>query len=292
MTCCRTQKTTAHDVCNHTLIRTIMLQLRPTFSESWYRVADLAARLRPSAQISRQYYRGERWYVVRDPAGNQFHRLSDAGVSLRRPARWLAHGRRSVGSRRRAARRRCADAAGSHPDPRAASRGQPDRRRHHARCDRSAPPPQAAWRSGKLQGRLMNVLFPRIPLWDPDRFLKRWMPVVRTVFSKFGAIIWLVVVIAAIADDRAAVGPSSADCRQATRSTPSNLATFWLWAMFVLHQVDPRAGPRLLVPTIRRGVSRDGHHVPGVHPDAVRRRVDARGRSPASGSACSSARRA
>ena len=55
-----------------------MLQMRPTFSESWYRVATLRAKLRPSAQISRQYYRGERWYVVRDPAGNQFHRLSDA----------------------------------------------------------------------------------------------------------------------------------------------------------------------------------------------------------------------
>src|SRR5688572_2368369 len=53
-----------------------MLQLRPTFSESWYRVVNLRAKLRPSAQISRQFYRGERWYVVRDPAGNQFHRLS------------------------------------------------------------------------------------------------------------------------------------------------------------------------------------------------------------------------
>src|SRR3984957_16312464 len=53
------------------------LQLRPTFSESWYRVADLRVRLRVSAHISRQFYRGDRWYVVRDPAGNQFHRLSD-----------------------------------------------------------------------------------------------------------------------------------------------------------------------------------------------------------------------
>src|SRR5215213_10126086 len=59
------------------------LQLRPTFSESWYRVAALRAKLRPGAQISRQYYRGDRWYVVRDPAGNQFHRLSDpAGGQL------------------------------------------------------------------------------------------------------------------------------------------------------------------------------------------------------------------
>src|SRR5260221_10993125 len=55
-----------------------MSQLRPTFSESWYRVAGLKARLRGSTQISRQHYRGERWYVVRDPAGNQYHRLSSA----------------------------------------------------------------------------------------------------------------------------------------------------------------------------------------------------------------------
>src|ERR1041385_2111422 len=55
-----------------------MSNLRPTFHESWYRVADLRARLRPRAQISRQHYRGERWYVVRDPAGNQYHRLSSA----------------------------------------------------------------------------------------------------------------------------------------------------------------------------------------------------------------------
>src|SRR2546423_3555600 len=55
-----------------------MAQLRPTFSESWYRVAGLKARLRGSTQISRQHYRGERWYVVRDPAGNQYHRLSSA----------------------------------------------------------------------------------------------------------------------------------------------------------------------------------------------------------------------
>src|SRR5438093_10256537 len=69
-----------------------MLQVRPTFSESWYRVAPLRAKLRPSAQISRQFYRGERWYVVRDPAGNQFHRLSDAAYRFV----GLLDGRRTV----------------------------------------------------------------------------------------------------------------------------------------------------------------------------------------------------
>ena len=61
------------------------LQLRPTFSESWYRVANLKAKLRAGAQISRQFYRGERWYVVRDPAGNQYHRLSSAAYRFVRP---------------------------------------------------------------------------------------------------------------------------------------------------------------------------------------------------------------
>src|SRR6185436_5449296 len=50
----------------------------------------------------------------------------------------------------------------------------------------------------KLQGRLMNVLFPRIPLWDPDRVLKRWMPFVRHLMSAVGALVWLAVVIAAV----------------------------------------------------------------------------------------------
>jgi putative peptide zinc metalloprotease protein len=50
-----------------------------------------------------------------------------------------------------------------------------------------------------MQGRLMNVLFPRIPIWDPDRFLCRWLPVVEKLLSWWGAIIWLVVVGTAVA---------------------------------------------------------------------------------------------
>src|ERR1700689_2957496 len=69
-----------------------MLQLRPTFSESWYRVAALKPKLRAGAQISRQFYRGDRWYVVRDPAGNQYHRLSDAAYRFV----GLPDGRRSI----------------------------------------------------------------------------------------------------------------------------------------------------------------------------------------------------
>jgi putative peptide zinc metalloprotease protein len=45
----------------------------------------------------------------------------------------------------------------------------------------------------------MNMLFPRIPLWDPDKFLKMWLPINRLIFSRFGAIVWMAVVFTAIA---------------------------------------------------------------------------------------------
>src|SRR3954463_16515218 len=175
-----------------------MLQLRPTFSESWYRVVNLKARLRPSAQISRQYYRGERWYVVRDPAGNQYHRLSDAAYRFV----GLLDGSRTVGEAWELVGGQLDDEAPTQPEViqilsqlHAANLIETDvsadatvlLRRHKMQMKR------------KMQGRMMNVLFPRIPIWDPDAFLKRWMPMARLALNKVGALVWIGLVIAAIA---------------------------------------------------------------------------------------------
>ncbi len=70
------------------------------------------------------------------------------------------------------------------------------------------------------QGRLMNILFPRIPLWDADMFLQRWMPVMKYLLSAFGAILWLAVVGGAIF----AIAPSSTRLAPAGK-TPSTRAT-------------------------------------------------------------------
>src|SRR3954464_12970905 len=170
-----------------------MSQLRPTFSESWYRVAGLKARLRGSTQISRQHYRGERWYVVRDPAGNQYHRLSSAAYRFV----GLLDGSRTVGDAWDLVGGQLADDAPTQPEViqilsqlYAANLVETDippdatvlLRRHKKQMQR------------KLQGRMMNVLFPRIPIWDPDRFLCRWTPVVGLLLSKWGMLLWLVVV--------------------------------------------------------------------------------------------------
>src|SRR5213083_1562218 len=166
-----------------------MLQLRPTFSESWYRVVNLRARLRPSAQISRQYYRGERWYVMRDPAGNQYHRLSDAAyrfVGLLDGSRTVAEAWELVGGQ-------LADDAPTQPEV-----IQVLSQLYAANLMEADVTPDATvllrrhknLQKRQLQGRLMNVLFPRIPIWDPDKFLKRWMPVANIFLNKFGIFLW------------------------------------------------------------------------------------------------------
>jgi putative peptide zinc metalloprotease protein len=205
-----------------------MLALRPTFSESWYRVQNLRARLRPSAQISRQFYRGERWYVVRDPAGNQFHRLSDAAYRFI----GLLDGTRTVQEAWDLVGGTLADDAPTQPEV-----IQILSQLHSANLLEADIPADATvlltrhkmLMKRQMQGRLMNILFPRIPIWDCDRFLKTWLPVARLALSKVGALVWLIVVIAAVA---AMVPETSALWRAAGKATdPGNW--FYLWLVFV-----------------------------------------------------------
>jgi putative peptide zinc metalloprotease protein len=206
-----------------------MIQIRPTFSESWYRVAGLKAKLRSSAQISRQFYRGERWYVVRDPAGNQFHRLSDAAYRFI----GLLDGSRTVEQAWDICGGQLADDAPTQPEI-----IQILSHLYSANLIEADITPDATvllrrhkqLNKRKLQNRLMNVLFPRIPLWDPDQFLVRWLPVVKKLFSKFGAIIWLIVIISALA----VVGPHWTDLKGGASDAIDPKNWLWLWAVFVL----------------------------------------------------------
>ncbi len=210
-----------------------MLQLRPTFSESWYRVVNLRPKLRGTAQISRQYYRGDRWYVVRDPAGNQFHRVSDAAYRFI----GLLDGRRTVGEAWDLVGGQLADDAPTQPEV-----IQLLSQLYAANVIETDVPPDALvllrrhkqLQKRQMQGRLMNVLFPRIPLWDCDNFVKRWLPLVRPFLSKVGAIAWLVVVVGAIA----MLVPDWARLKEAAAYTVNIKANpinaFYLYTVFVL----------------------------------------------------------
>ncbi|MFI5381825.1 MAG: biotin/lipoyl-binding protein [Tepidisphaerales bacterium] len=210
---------------------------RPTFSESWYRVADLKIRLRASAQISRQFYRGERWYVVRDPAGNQFHRLSSPAYQFV----GLLDGTRTVSEAWELVGGQMADDAPTQNEV-----IQILSQLSAANLIEANVTPDAAvllnrykkFQMQRIQSRLMNILFPRIPLWDCDTFLTRWMPVMKHVIGPVGGIIWLLVVGAAVL----AIAPQWASLKSSAAGAIDPQNWPFLWATFVLIKIIHELG--------------------------------------------------
>lgn len=162
------------------------------FSESWHRLAGQRAQLRPSVDIRRQQYRGELWYVVRDTFTHSFYRIRPGA------RRFLLHltGRLTVEE----AWRRCLK-----EDP-ANAPGQSEilqllAQLHQASLLQSDLPPDSRrlferlrqHRQAQVRGVLSSILFLRIPLWNPDRFLQRLVPWVRYVFTPVGFAVWLIV---------------------------------------------------------------------------------------------------
>jgi len=173
---------------------------RPTFSESWHRVAPLTPRLRADVQVTRQRFRGRTWHVLRDAASNEFHRVDEAGYRFI----GLLDGRRTVGEAWEACEERYGDEAptqpeavellgrlaaahllsGSGPEAGAISR----RRRRRVESE--------------TRSRLMNFLFVRLPLFDPDDLLARWLAMVAWIVSPWGlalmALVWIAGAVALV----------------------------------------------------------------------------------------------
>ena len=170
---------------------------RPTFSESWYRVANLRPRLRSTVQIYRQHYRGQTWHVVEDPSSNQFFRLNVPGYHFV----GMLDGRRTVSEVWRACNEQLGDAA---PTQNEAIQllGQ----LYTSNLLQAELPPDAEGlfnryrkrRAREVQGFLMNLLFIRIPVLDPDHFLNRWVGVFGRVFTWYAFVVWLGLMAAGI----------------------------------------------------------------------------------------------
>lgn len=165
----------------------------PTFSESWYRVAQQRVFLRPTVEVHRQRYRGELWYVLREPFTNEFFRL--------RPAAYEFVVRLHPSLTVEEVWRRCLE---RFPDT---APGQEAvlqllsqlYRANLLQYPGASDAPELFKRDEKrrtreLRGRLLNIMFARIPLWDPDAFLVRTLPLVGKLLSPFGVVLWLAVV--------------------------------------------------------------------------------------------------
>jgi len=141
-------------------------------------------------QVHRQHYRGRMWHVIQDPSSNQFFRLNEAAYRFVA----LLDGRRNVAGVWRICQDQLGDSAPTQGEA-IQLLGQlytsnllhaelpPDAeglfKRHQKRVQR------------EVQGYLMNLLFIRIPLLDPDNFLNAWVSAVSWLFTWFGFVLWL-----------------------------------------------------------------------------------------------------
>ncbi len=48
---------------------------KQVFSDSWHIVSDLNVSLLHNVTVQKQYFRGEKWYVVKDAFNNKFFRI-------------------------------------------------------------------------------------------------------------------------------------------------------------------------------------------------------------------------
>lgn len=167
------------------------------FSPSWYRVSGLKPRLRGQARIHRQRFRKRIWYVLEDQQNGKYHRLSPAAnlaVALMDGRRTMEEIWDMVGQK-----------AGDDPptqDEMILLLSQ----LHAADLLQTELPPdftELAERSARtartnIMSRIKNPLALRVPLWDPDRFLAATAWLVRPLFTVWGFLAWLALVVAGL----------------------------------------------------------------------------------------------
>jgi putative peptide zinc metalloprotease protein len=169
----------------------------PLLSNSWYRVAALKPELRAHARLHRHRYRGEVWYLLQDPGSNRVHRFA-AGARLIIAS---MDGVRTVEDLWVLANKRLGEHAPTQ-DEVINLLGQ----LHAADLLQSNVTPDASevFDRGARQERssrrrsFSNPMAIRVHLWDPDAFLRRINPLIQWLWSPWGTLLWMVVVVPAL----------------------------------------------------------------------------------------------
>lgn len=164
------------------------------FSSSWYKVANLKVRLRKHARIHRHVYRGEVWYILQDHATGQFQRFTPQAYQVI----GLLDGRKTLQQVWDDACVRLGDSLPSQDEViqliaqlNKANVIQTDALPDIEQLQRR----RREYDHGQLMQKIKSPLSIRIPLVDPENFLNATMPLVRFIYSKFGAVLWLSIVI-------------------------------------------------------------------------------------------------
>ncbi|QOZ46538.1 hypothetical protein XH89_26015 [Bradyrhizobium sp. CCBAU 53340] len=169
----------------------------PLLSNWWYRVAARKPKLRSHARLYRHRYRGEVWYLLQDPASTRVHRFSPSARLIIA----LMDGKRSIAELWEIANKHLGEDAPTQ-DEVIQLLGQ----LHSADLLESDVTPDVAelFARGEREERARflrtyaNPMALRIPLLDPDAVLNRCQWLIRLIWSRWGGLLWLVVVLPAL----------------------------------------------------------------------------------------------
>lgn len=200
------------------------------FHESWYRIANQRICLKPGVEVHRQLFRGAKWYVLRDPFTNQFFRI--------RPAAYEFVARLSMKRTVEDVWKEVID-----KDP-YNSPGQEDviellaqlyhvNLLHYDLAQDSAKLFQRYKQRKQMlfKATMMNLMFFRIPLLDPDKFIKRLVPAARLAMSPLGGAVWVIVIILGI--KTAIENFSELQLHSQGILAPSNLLLLYIGLIFI-----------------------------------------------------------
>ncbi len=162
-------------------------------SSHWYRIANLKLSLRSHVRVHQHRYRNTIWYVLRDDTTGKHHRFNEAAYNFIR----LIDGQRTVNAIWENLHEELADDAPT----------QDEVIRllgtlhfaNHILADITPDIQELIDRRNKgrkqtFKSRFGNPMALRFPLWDPDAFLKKFMPYVAPFYSGIAGLISLLII--------------------------------------------------------------------------------------------------
>jgi putative peptide zinc metalloprotease protein len=165
------------------------------FSDAWHRVAQVRLRLRTSVRAHRQHFRGEAWVVLRDTLSSEHYRTTPLAYA------WLSQldGQCSVDEAWSAWMDRQPEEALTQEEVvqllgqlHMANLLQFDRGQEgHSLFERFTQR-----RRRERWSQVMGFLAIKLPLLDPDVMLERALPLIRLIFSPWGLLAYLALLLA------------------------------------------------------------------------------------------------
>jgi len=164
------------------------------FSTYWYRVAHLKPILGNALQISRHVYRGQTWYILRNPLNGINQRFNAAAYGL------IARldGQHTVQQLWEHSSKDSVEAVPTQDEV-----IQLLSRLYDADFIQSGTLPNLAELGTQAQTqpwkqRVSNPFAVRFPLFNPDRFLDRWVFLAAPLFTRTAFVLWLMIVLTAV----------------------------------------------------------------------------------------------